>query len=146
MTSMGRLLSCPVLVRRVLSVQHLLSTDYHPPYIVIAGEKGIVNAQIEVRTEGGHSSIPRPHTSIGLLSRIVASIECVCLQLASSEGVSRADACQLLLHRDQNLFPPTLHTASPIYGYLNCINTHGTPSLVPSCMSPFHPHIGFKLS
>lgn len=41
------------------------------------GEKGNVSPQIEVRTEGGHSSIPRPHTAIGLLSRIVASIESV---------------------------------------------------------------------
>lgn len=106
MTSTARLLSCPVLVRRVLSVQQLLSTDHHPPCIVIAGEKGIVNAQIEVRTEGGHSSIPRTHTSIGLLSRIVASIECVCLQLAFSEGVSRADACQLSPPQGSEPLPP----------------------------------------
>lgn len=37
--------------------------------------------------------------------------------------------------RDQNLFPPTLHTSSPIYAYLSCIQTHGKPSLVPGCAS-----------
>ncbi|CED85327.1 carboxypeptidase s [Phaffia rhodozyma] len=71
-------------------------------------EKGNVSPAILVETEGGHSSTPSVHTGIGILSRIVASVE------------------------DANLFPPTLHTSSPVYGYMNCVATHGVPSLVPS--------------
>lgn len=56
-------------------------------------------------------STPTPHTSIGLLSRVVVAIE------------------------DANLFPPTLHPSSPVYGYLNCINTHAAPSTVPKWLS-----------
>ncbi|KAL2063112.1 hypothetical protein VTL71DRAFT_6184 [Oculimacula yallundae] len=40
-----------------------------------AAEKGATNVEITVRTPGGHSSIPRDHTSIGILSEIVYLIE-----------------------------------------------------------------------
>ncbi|USW54290.1 Putative peptidase M20, bacterial exopeptidase dimerization domain-containing protein [Septoria linicola] len=38
-------------------------------------EKGYTDVDITVRTPGGHSSVPRDHTSIGILSEIVALIE-----------------------------------------------------------------------
>ncbi|KAM6496948.1 carboxypeptidase S [Amanita muscaria] len=38
-------------------------------------EKGTLNAKIEVTTPGGHSSVPPPHTSIGILSSLLALYE-----------------------------------------------------------------------
>ncbi|ETW79160.1 Metallo peptidase M20 [Heterobasidion irregulare TC 32-1] len=38
-------------------------------------EKGKLNVRIEVTTPGGHSSVPPPHTSIGLLSALITSLE-----------------------------------------------------------------------
>ncbi|THH17830.1 hypothetical protein EW146_g3048 [Bondarzewia mesenterica] len=38
-------------------------------------EKGKLNVRIEVTTPGGHSSVPPPHTSIGLLSTLITSLE-----------------------------------------------------------------------
>lgn len=43
-----------------------------------------MSPQIEVRTEGGHSSIPRPHSSIGYLAMIIASVEFVYSDALSS--------------------------------------------------------------
>ncbi|KAG8691371.1 hypothetical protein FRC09_011641 [Ceratobasidium sp. 395] len=39
------------------------------------GEKGYMDLIIELKTPGGHSSVPPEHTSIGLLSRIVVDFE-----------------------------------------------------------------------
>ncbi|PWN49259.1 carboxypeptidase S [Violaceomyces palustris] len=39
------------------------------------GEKGYLDARITVRTPGGHSSMPRPHTSIGYLAKLITAIE-----------------------------------------------------------------------
>ncbi len=38
-------------------------------------EKGYLDARITVHTPGGHSSAPRDHTSIGLLSQLITAIE-----------------------------------------------------------------------
>ncbi|BFZ61551.1 Gly-Xaa carboxypeptidase [Saitoella coloradoensis] len=38
-------------------------------------EKGYVDMKITVETPGGHSSIPPPHTAIGLLSELIRTIE-----------------------------------------------------------------------
>ncbi|KAJ0166612.1 Carboxypeptidase S, partial [Colletotrichum tanaceti] len=38
-------------------------------------EKGYIDVEIVVRTPGGHSSIPPPHTGIGILSELVTRIE-----------------------------------------------------------------------
>ncbi|CAK7236755.1 hypothetical protein SBRCBS47491_009743 [Sporothrix bragantina] len=38
-------------------------------------EKGSTNVEITVRSPGGHSSVPRDHTSIGILSELVTQIE-----------------------------------------------------------------------
>ncbi|KAJ6556014.1 hypothetical protein B0H19DRAFT_1151782 [Mycena capillaripes] len=39
------------------------------------GEKGSTNIKLSVNVPGGHSSIPPPHTAIGILSALVATIE-----------------------------------------------------------------------
>nr|POE49573.1 carboxypeptidase s [Quercus suber]POF20079.1 carboxypeptidase s [Quercus suber] len=39
------------------------------------GEKGYTDVHITVRTPGGHSSIPSDHTSIGIISELLTSIE-----------------------------------------------------------------------
>ncbi|KIO07677.1 hypothetical protein M404DRAFT_136116 [Pisolithus tinctorius Marx 270] len=38
-------------------------------------EKGSVNVRVEVTTPGGHSSLPPPHTSIGILAELLVKIE-----------------------------------------------------------------------
>ncbi|TKX27101.1 carboxypeptidase-1 [Elsinoe australis] len=39
------------------------------------GEKGYTDVHITIRMPGGHSSVPSPHTSIGVLSEIITLIE-----------------------------------------------------------------------
>lgn len=39
------------------------------------GEKGFINVQFDVRTPGGHSSVPPDHTSIGISAEIIRNIE-----------------------------------------------------------------------
>ncbi|ODN76459.1 hypothetical protein L198_08054 [Cryptococcus wingfieldii CBS 7118] len=62
-------------------------------------EKGSTNIQLTVKTLGGHSSVPPPHTAIGLLSLAIAEIE------AHPHGLS-------------------LPTYSAIYGFLECAAGH----------------------
>ncbi|KAL4964911.1 M20 family metallopeptidase [Aspergillus stella-maris] len=38
-------------------------------------EKGIINIFFELHAKGGHSSVPLPHTGIGIISEIVAALE-----------------------------------------------------------------------
>ncbi|KAF9477618.1 carboxypeptidase S [Pholiota conissans] len=71
-------------------------------------EKGYLNVEVQVDMLGGHSSIPSPHTSIGILSKIVSAIE------------------------DSTIFQPHLERKSPIWGYLSCVAAHGDSSKVPS--------------
>ncbi|WVQ75706.1 hypothetical protein IAR50_005336 [Cryptococcus sp. DSM 104548] len=62
-------------------------------------EKGSTNIQITVKTLGGHSSVPPPHTAIGLLSLAIAEIEAHPHELS-------------------------LPTYSAIYGFLECAAGH----------------------
>lgn len=62
-------------------------------------EKGSTNVEITVRVPGGHSSVPRDHTSIGILSELVTQIE----------------ATQ---------YPPSLDERNPYFGQLQCGATH----------------------
>ncbi|KAJ3558574.1 hypothetical protein NM688_g840 [Phlebia brevispora] len=39
------------------------------------GEKGYLDARIEVTTPGGHSSVPPPHTGIGILAAAIVALE-----------------------------------------------------------------------
>uniref|UniRef100_A0A8H7Y099 Peptidase M20 dimerisation domain-containing protein n=1 Tax=Psilocybe cubensis TaxID=181762 RepID=A0A8H7Y099_PSICU len=86
-----------------------LETSYGAEFALPGiAEKGYLNVEIEVDMLGGHSSIPPPHTSIGILSKIVSAIE------------------------DSTVFQPHLEHASPIWGYLTCVAEHGDTNLVPS--------------
>ncbi|EMD39230.1 hypothetical protein CERSUDRAFT_81981 [Gelatoporia subvermispora B] len=38
-------------------------------------EKGYLDARVEVSTPGGHSSVPPPHTAIGMLSSMITALE-----------------------------------------------------------------------
>lgn len=38
-------------------------------------EKGYLDVEVRVETKGGHSSIPPKHTGIGLLSRLISTLE-----------------------------------------------------------------------
>ncbi|ODN82117.1 hypothetical protein L202_02424 [Cryptococcus amylolentus CBS 6039] len=59
-------------------------------------EKGSVNVNIKVETLGGHSSVPPPHTGIGIMALILAELE-------------------------RNPFEPSLDPAAPYLKYLSCI-------------------------
>lgn len=58
-------------------------------------EKGYLDAIVEVRMAGGHSSIPPPHTSIGVLSELVRAIEAA-------------------------PYSPVLSESNPLWGALQC--------------------------
>ncbi|KAH9000506.1 carboxypeptidase S [Lactarius akahatsu] len=62
-------------------------------------EKGYIDAMVTVSTVGGHSSIPPPHTSIGLLSRLLVEFEA-------------------------NPIKPQLDRASPVYSNVQCVGQH----------------------
>ncbi|KAG8701015.1 hypothetical protein FRC11_012494, partial [Ceratobasidium sp. 423] len=71
------------------------------------GEKGYMDVTLEVRMPGGHSSVPPPHTSIGILSKIIVDFE-------------------------DNPYPVTLHRSSPMYNILQCEAAYAAPdALVP---------------
>ncbi|KAF9443362.1 carboxypeptidase S [Macrolepiota fuliginosa MF-IS2] len=71
-------------------------------------EKGYLNAIITVDMSGGHSSVPTPRTSIGILSKIVSEIE------------------------DSDIFQPQIRQESPIWGYLSCVAEYGDSGHVPT--------------
>ncbi len=46
-----------------------------PVALVGVGEKGYANIHLSVTTDGGHSSMPAPHTSLGILAKALCRIE-----------------------------------------------------------------------
>ncbi|TXT13297.1 hypothetical protein VHUM_00664 [Vanrija humicola] len=58
-------------------------------------EKGKFDLNLTVSTLGGHSSVPPPHTGIGLSALLIAELE-------------------------RNPYTPTLGPKAPVYGYLQC--------------------------
>jgi Gly-Xaa carboxypeptidase len=62
-------------------------------------EKGYFDARVTVSTAGGHSSIPPPHTSIGILSRLLVEFEA-------------------------NPIKPQLDRGTPIYSTVQCVGQH----------------------
>lgn len=70
------------------------------------GEKGYVDIEVNLKTPGGHSSVPPDHTSIGIASELAYIIE-----------------------KDQ--YPSSLTTKNPILNYLQClaVNSDKLPSL-----------------
>ncbi|KAL2836881.1 hypothetical protein BJY01DRAFT_221478 [Aspergillus pseudoustus] len=59
-------------------------------------EKGHVNLNFELRVKGGHSSVPLPHTGIGIISEIVVALERNPYQprIIEDSPVHRALTCQ----------------------------------------------------
>ena len=47
--------------------------DYYS--MIISGEKGYSDLTVEVNTPGGHSSLPKDHTSIGMISKFIYDYE-----------------------------------------------------------------------
>ncbi|OWZ50744.1 Gly-Xaa carboxypeptidase [Cryptococcus neoformans A2-102-5] len=76
------------------------------------GEKGYMDIIITVGTAGGHSSVPPEHTGIGIMSRLLTSLE-------------------------DNPFPTKLTPASPYLTALMCAAKHGSsfPSSLSSLLS-----------
>ncbi|TFK26213.1 Gly-X carboxypeptidase [Coprinopsis marcescibilis] len=62
-------------------------------------EKGYFNVRAEVQTSGGHSSVPPPHTSIGILSA-------------------------LLVHFEKNPIKAGLSRDQPVYWAMQCLGEH----------------------
>ncbi|KAI9453413.1 hypothetical protein BJY52DRAFT_1289449 [Lactarius psammicola] len=62
-------------------------------------EKGYIDTMVTVSTAGGHSSIPPPHTSIGILSRLLVEFEA-------------------------NPIKPQLDRGTPIYSLVQCLGQH----------------------
>ncbi|KAK6518759.1 hypothetical protein TWF506_005898 [Arthrobotrys conoides] len=53
-----------------------MQTEFGSDIMVIStAEKGFLNQKITIDTVGGHSSIPPPHTSIGIMSEIIVALE-----------------------------------------------------------------------
>jgi carboxypeptidase PM20D1 len=46
-----------------------------PVALIGVAEKGFMSVQLTVESEGGHSSVPPPHTSIGILSAAINKLE-----------------------------------------------------------------------
>jgi Gly-Xaa carboxypeptidase len=59
-------------------------------------EKGKLDVRVDVHTPGGHSSIPPPHTSIGMLA-------------------------QMLVEYEANPHPVSLQRGTPIHGFVQCL-------------------------
>ncbi|KAF8217549.1 carboxypeptidase S [Mycena galopus ATCC 62051] len=62
-------------------------------------EKGFVNVNVEVKTPGGHSSVPPAHTSIGMLAAFI-------------------------VHLESNPPVPTLELGTPTFGMASCLAAH----------------------
>jgi Gly-Xaa carboxypeptidase len=62
-------------------------------------EKGYIDVTIIVRMDGGHSSIPPPHTGIGVMSELITQIE-------------------------ENPYSPNLDTKNPTLALLQCASEH----------------------
>ncbi|GAA6059836.1 hypothetical protein JCM10212_003748 [Sporobolomyces blumeae] len=76
---------------------------FNQTFVVFAvAEKGFMNVKIDVRTPGGHSSVPLgPNTGIGILSKLVTTLE-------------------------ENAPQPNLDVGTPLLSFLDCASRHGT--------------------
>ncbi|KAF8660450.1 hypothetical protein AX16_001630 [Volvariella volvacea WC 439] len=87
-----------------LGLARLFGTDFALPGV---GEKGFLNMHIQVDTQGGHSSVPPPHTSIGTLAKITSDIEI------------------------SDVFKPHLELESPVWAFMNCLAQYGDHDQLP---------------
>ena len=72
--------------------------DYYS--MIVNGEKGYADIEVEITTPGGHSSNPRDHTSIGMISKFLTDYE-------------------------DDLYKPVLSDDSPMVGFFECLGEHG---------------------
>jgi Gly-Xaa carboxypeptidase len=72
--------------------------DYYS--MVVNGEKGYTDLNVEITTPGGHSSNPRDHTSIGMLSKFLTDYE-------------------------DDMYQPLLVEENPMMGFFECVAEHG---------------------
>ncbi|MBI4820730.1 MAG: M20 family peptidase [Deltaproteobacteria bacterium] len=56
-------------------VEGLIPGVKEPVAVIGIAEKGYVSLELSVRAEGGHSSMPPPHTAVGILSQAVTRLE-----------------------------------------------------------------------
>ncbi|KAJ4473875.1 Zn-dependent exopeptidase [Lentinula aciculospora] len=74
-------------------------------------EKGYFDASIKVSTPGGHSSVLPDHTSIGLLSLLIVSLESnPHLPRLTRNGTAFAAAQCAVAHAPEGKFPPVMKT------------------------------------
>lgn len=86
-----------------LSIEPLTQTIVATPG---TGEKGYVDILVDLKTPGGHSSIPPDHTSIGIVSELAYIIE-----------------------RDP--YAPVFSPKNPTYSYMQCIAAHDPKGKIP---------------
>lgn len=93
-----------------------LTSEYRGTTFALPGvaEKGYTDVHITVRMPGGHSSIPSDHTSIGVISELITSIE-------------------------STQYRTYLDGSSPYLGLLTCGSEHG-PSFPKSLRKLLHKH------
>lgn len=72
--------------------------DYYS--MIISGEKGYTDLKAEITTPGGHSSLPRDHTSIGMISKFLFDYE-------------------------NDIFEPILVPENPMMGFFECAAEQG---------------------
>lgn len=72
--------------------------DYYA--MIPTGEKGYIDLTIDITTPGGHSSNPKAHTSIGMMSKLLVAYE-------------------------EDPFEPMLSNDSPMLGLFECVGEHG---------------------
>lgn len=53
----------------------VVEEDNYAMLIAATGEKGYADIQISVSAPGGHSSMPPPHTGIGIAAQIINELE-----------------------------------------------------------------------
>ncbi|KAH7248680.1 uncharacterized protein BKA55DRAFT_594573 [Fusarium redolens] len=66
-------------------------------------EKGAIDIWAELRVKGGHSSIPHPHTGIGIMAEIISALEA-------------------------KPYEPSILKGSPVYNHLVCLARHSPES------------------
>ena len=57
------------------AVQGAVESVKTPIALIGVGEKGYANIRLSVKTDGGHASMPSPHTSLGILSKAICRLE-----------------------------------------------------------------------
>lgn len=70
------------------------------------GEKGYSDIKVELKTPGGHSSIPPSHTSIGIMSELAYIIE-------------------------KDPYAPVFTPKNPTYSYMQCLAAHDPKGKIP---------------